>query len=64
MPKSSYASFNEEKYHSAFATVLREELLKHPDLPEVEVGAEVYFFSGISHSEVLEALTIGKNGVF
>ncbi|MBR4474254.1 MAG: helix-turn-helix transcriptional regulator [Oscillospiraceae bacterium] len=31
MPKSSYASFNEEKYHSAFATVLREELLKTPE---------------------------------
>ena len=32
----------------------------HPGLPEVTVGAEVHFFSGISHSEVLEALTIGK----
>jgi len=28
MPKTSYASFDEEKYHSAFATVLREEYLR------------------------------------
>jgi len=28
MSKSSYASYSEEKYHSAFARILREELLK------------------------------------
>lgn len=31
MPKPSNASYNEEKYHSAFATVLREEFLKTPE---------------------------------
>lgn len=30
-------------------------------LPELTVGAEVHFFPGISHSDVLEGLTIGKN---
>ena len=39
---------------------LRRELERHPGLPKVTVGAEVHFFSGISHSDVLEALTIGK----
>lgn len=39
---------------------LRRELERHPGLPEVTVGAEVHFFPGISHSDVLEALTIGK----
>ena len=39
---------------------LRRELEYHPGLPKVTVGAEVHFFPGISHSDVLEALTIGK----
>lgn len=39
---------------------LARELSVHPGLPEVTVGAEVHFFPGISHSDVLEALTIGK----
>lgn len=39
---------------------LREMLEKHPELPEVHVGAEVYYFSGIGESEVLFELTIGK----
>ena len=39
---------------------LRRELELHPGLPEITVGAEVHFFPGISHSDVLEGLTIGK----
>lgn len=41
---------------------LREELLKHPELPKVEIGAEVYFFSGISQSDMISELTIAGNG--
>ena len=37
---------------------LREALQQRPDLPEVIVGAEVYFFRGISQSELLPELTI------
>ncbi|MBQ6718946.1 MAG: capsular polysaccharide biosynthesis protein [Oscillospiraceae bacterium] len=37
------------------------ELKAHSGLPEITVGAEVHFFPGISHSDVLEGLTIGKN---
>ena len=40
---------------------LREELVKYPELPNVEIGAEVYFFSGISQSEVITELTISGN---
>ena len=39
---------------------LREEMARHSGLPEVSVGAEVYFFSGISESDVLQQLTIGS----
>ncbi len=31
MPKTNSASYNEEKYHSAFASILREEYLKTPE---------------------------------
>lgn len=41
---------------------LREAMQDQTDLPEITVGAEVYFFSGISDSELLGALTIGKKG--
>lgn len=41
--------------------LLRRELEVHPGLPAVTVGAEVHFFPGISHSDILEGLTIGKN---
>ena len=37
---------------------LREALQQRTDLPEVIVGAEVYFFRGISQSELLPELTI------
>lgn len=39
---------------------LREELKKHPGLPEVSVGAEVYYFRGISDSDKLLDLTFGN----
>lgn len=38
--------------------LLRREMEKHPDLPRVSVGAEVYYFSGIAESQILEKLTI------
>ncbi len=39
--------------------LLRQEAAKDPRLPQISVGAEVYFFRGISDSEVLPQLTIG-----
>lgn len=39
---------------------LREQLARQRDLPKVTVGAEVYFFPGISDSDILSELTIGK----
>lgn len=39
---------------------LREEMQKHEGLPELSIGAEVYFFSGISESDILNQLTIDK----
>lgn len=40
---------------------LREEMSEYDDLPELSVGAEVYYFSKISESDILQGLTIGKN---
>ena len=40
--------------------LLREEMAKHPDLPRVEIGAEVYYYNGISDTDILSELTIGK----
>ena len=37
---------------------LREELKKHPDLPSLSLGAEVYYFPGISESDGISKLTI------
>lgn len=39
---------------------LREEMAKHEGLPRLSVGAEIYFFPGISDSDVLQELTIDK----
>lgn len=39
---------------------LREEMEKHPGLPRVSIGAEVYFFHGISNSDAIYQLTIDK----
>ena len=41
-------------------TLLREEMAKYEGLPQLSVGAEVYFFSGIADSDVLRELTIDK----
>lgn len=40
--------------------LLRQEIAKNPGLPELSIGAEVYYFNGISHSDVLSELTIDK----
>ena len=49
---------------AAAEAALREEMEKHPGLPRLSVGAEVYFFSGISNSEAISKLTIdGKRCV-
>lgn len=40
--------------------LLRNELAKHSAMPEISVGAEVYFFHGISESDCLPLLTIEK----
>ena len=37
---------------------LREEMAKYDKLPRISVGAEVYFFPGISRSDILPELTI------
>ena len=42
------------------ARKLRVAMAEHPELPEVILGAEVYYFSGMSDSEVLNRLTIGE----
>lgn len=42
----------------AAETRLRREMRKHAGMPELYVGAEVYFFSGISHCDALQALTV------
>lgn len=39
---------------------LRKVMERYDGLPEVTVGAEVHFFSGMSHSSLLPYLTIGK----
>lgn len=46
-----------EKRDAAEA-LLRQEMAKYPGLPGLSVGAEVYFFRGISESEYLPRLTI------
>ena len=39
---------------------LREEMSKHTGLPELKIGAEVYYFNGISHSDRIMELTIDR----
>lgn len=41
---------------------LREEMERHSGLPQLSIGAEVHFFSGMSHSDSLSQLTIDKKG--
>lgn len=40
---------------------LREEMEKHSSMPILSVGAEVFFFPGMQHSDLLSGLTIGEN---
>ena len=39
---------------------LREAMRAHPQLPDFTVGAEVYYFRGMSESESLHQLTLGN----
>lgn len=48
------------KRRAAAEIALREEMQKHTGLPELSVGAEVYYFSGISDSEGISELTIDQ----
>ena len=41
---------------------LREAMAEYPELPTLSVGAEVYFFPGISDSDILKELTIESKG--
>lgn len=40
------------------AEKLQQALQAYPELPEIKLGAEVYFFQGISDSDALKSLTI------
>lgn len=42
-------------------SVLREEMAKHQGLPDIKIGAEVYFFPGISEINELDELTISNS---
>ena len=41
-------------------SLLRAEMQRHEGLPQVTVGAEIYYFRGISDSDFLRDLTIGN----
>ena len=43
---------------SCAEAALRAAMAEEPDLPELLVGAEVHFFSGMSHSDILPRLTV------
>ena len=44
--------------------ILREAMAEYEGMPQLDVGAEVYYFTGISDSQVLPQLTIaGKNSI-
>lgn len=51
--------FLERRTHAE--QLLREEIAKHSDLPEVLIGAEVSYFSGMSSSDAVEKLAIGNS---
>ena len=40
--------------------LLQKEMSRHSGLPELEIGAEVYYYNGISDSDILSELTIGE----
>ena len=41
--------------------LLRKEMEKYEGLPDITVGAEVYFFRGICQSDVVKKLTVGSS---
>lgn len=49
------------KKRKASELVLREAMQEQKGLPEISIGAEVYYFRGISESEILPKLTIGAS---
>ncbi len=51
--------FLEKRAHAE--ACLREEMEKHEGLPQLTVGAEVYYFGAISESDILPGLTIGES---
>ena len=55
----SIDSFLERRAESEM--LLRKELEIQEGLPDITVGAEVYYFRGISQSDVLQKLTIGNS---
>lgn len=57
--QNSPAEFLERRAESA--RMLQEALAQEPPLPQIYLGAEVYFFQGISDCEQLRELTIEKN---
>lgn len=54
----SLERFLERRNHAE--VLLREEMAKHAGMPKLSMGAEVYFFPGISASDILSELTIDK----
>lgn len=50
------------KKRNEAANRLLEAVADQPDLPRISLGAEVYFFSGISECDQLQELTIDKKG--
>lgn len=49
------------KRRNAAWETLREAAAAEPDLPEIILGAEVYYFPGMSESDALEQLVIGNS---
>ena len=48
---------------NAAEEILRQAMEAEPGLPEIFVGAEVYYFKGISNSDVMSELTIDSKKV-
>ncbi len=46
---------------SEAAERLQQRLAQEPDLPQVVLGAEVYYYRGISDSDILSQLTVGRS---
>lgn len=57
---TSPVEFLEKRAESS--RLLQEAMAQEPPLPQVHLGAEVYFFPGISDCEQLRELTIDQNG--